>query len=80
MKTKKSLKTLYGTYEVVLTPNKPEKGYTVTVPALKGLVTFGNTISDSFVQAKEAIELHCQAMIEEGTARVTPFARARTTM
>lgn len=65
-------------YDVTLTPNTPQKGYTVTVPLLKGVVTFGSSITDALVQAKEAIELHCSGLISDGVAQVTPRARART--
>ncbi len=43
------------TYTVVLERNK-EGGYTVTVPALKGCVTQGETIAQALQRAREAIE------------------------
>ena len=34
-------------YSVVLEPNDPEEGYTVTVPALPGCVSCGDTVEES---------------------------------
>jgi len=44
-------------YNVVFTP-EPEGGYTVTVPALPGCVTYGETLAIARKMAKEAIELY----------------------
>jgi len=44
------------TYTVVLRP-EPEGGFTVRVPALPEIVTFGEDESDALAMAKEAIEL-----------------------
>lgn len=43
------------TYRVILT-EEPEGGYTVTVPALPGCITFGETTREALAMAKEAIE------------------------
>jgi len=50
------------TYTVILEKNE-DNGYTVTVPALKGCVTQGNSIADSLSRAKEAIECHVESLI-----------------
>ena len=42
------------TYRIILTP-EPEGGFTVTVPALQGCVTFGKTLDEAISMAKEAI-------------------------
>ena len=42
------------TYRILLNP-EPEGGYTVTVPALSGCVTYGETIEEALSMAKEAI-------------------------
>jgi antitoxin HicB len=44
-------------YQVVLVPER-EGGYTVTVPALPGCVSYGDTVEDAIRNSKEAIELH----------------------
>lgn len=44
------------TYTVVLRP-EPEGGFTVRVPALPEIVTFGEDESDALAMAKEAIGL-----------------------
>jgi antitoxin HicB len=37
---------------------EPEGGYTVTVPALPGCVTYGSDIAKAVEMAQEAIELY----------------------
>lgn len=63
------------TYTVVLRP-EPEGGFTVRVPALPEIVTFGEDESDALAMAKEAIELaveHRKSLGEEVPAsRSTP--------
>ena len=45
-----------------------EGGYTVTVPALPGCVTFGEDVDDAIAMAKEAIELYIEELNERGEA------------
>ena len=59
-----------GVFDCVFTPNYPEKGYTVTVPKMKGVVTFGDTEKEAMAMAQEAIELHCGCLLEKGFAEV----------
>lgn len=40
----------------VMFQKEPEGGYTVIVPALKGCVTYGETIEEAKSSAREAIE------------------------
>jgi len=57
------MKTLY--YRIRL--EKEEKGgYTVMVPALKGCVTFGETVEEAIAMAKEAIEGYIETLIDLG--------------
>ena len=49
------------TYTVVLERNE-DFGYTITVPALKGYVTQGDSIADALSCAKEAIECHLEGL------------------
>jgi antitoxin HicB len=55
------------TYKILL-HKEPEGGYTVTVPALPGCVTYGETIDQSVEMAKEAIELYLESLIAHGDA------------
>ena len=50
----------------VLLRREPEGGYTVTVPALQGCVTFGTTIDEAITNAKEAIELFLESLRDHG--------------
>ena len=47
---------------------EPEGGFTVTVPALPGCVTYGETIDESIAMAREAIELYIEELQERGEA------------
>jgi antitoxin HicB len=44
-------------YTVVLTPDLEEGGYTVTVPALPGCITEGDTLDEAMENARDAIRL-----------------------
>ncbi len=44
-------------YTVVLEPNDEEQGYTVTVPALPGCVSVGDTVDEALENVKDAILL-----------------------
>ena len=44
----------------------PDGGYTVTVPALPGCVTYGKDMKEARTMAKEAIELYLEDMAAEG--------------
>jgi predicted RNase H-like HicB family nuclease len=52
------------TYKILL--NKDEDGYMVTVPALPGCITQGDTVEEALVMAKEAIELYLEELHERG--------------
>jgi predicted RNase H-like HicB family nuclease len=54
------------TYTVVLDPDPEEGGYTVTVPALPGVVTQGETVEQCMQRAQEAIALHLAALADDG--------------
>lgn len=45
---------------------EPEGGFTVTCPALPGLVTYGETIEEAREHATEAIELYLECLQEDG--------------
>ena len=50
---------LVQTYSIVLDPD-PESGYTVTVPALPGCITEGDTVAECLSRAREAIEVYLE--------------------
>jgi len=49
-------------YKVFL-QKEPEGGYTVTVPALQGCVTYDENIDHAMDMAKEAIELYIESLV-----------------
>jgi antitoxin HicB len=50
------------TYRILLN-KEPEGGYTVTVPALSGCITFGETVDEAITMAREAIELYIESLM-----------------
>lgn len=60
----KKIKTRVGIYDATFESNTPQKGYTVEVPKLKGVVTFGDSLKEAEKNVKEAIELHFSDIIE----------------
>lgn len=67
MKMKKKVKILK--YTAVFEPAK-EGGFVVTVPALPGLVTEGDTFEEAVKMVKDAIKYHCASLMKSG---LTPF-------
>lgn len=55
------------TYTFVFNP-EPEGGFTVTCPALPGLVTYGETMDEARQMAREAMEGLIEVMREHGEA------------
>lgn len=53
------------TYTVVLRP-EPEGGFTVFVPALPGIVTYGATESEALSMAEDAITLRVEGLESDG--------------
>ena len=53
------------TYKILL-QKEPEGGFTVTVPALPGCITYGDNIDQALIMAKEAIELYIEELKERG--------------
>ena len=52
-------------YTVLLQP-EPEGGYTVTCPALPGLVTYGATLEEARAMAADAIRGYIECLQEDG--------------
>ena len=53
------------TYKILM-HKEPEGTYTVSVPALPGCMTFGETVEHAIQMAKEAIELYIEELRERG--------------
>jgi antitoxin HicB len=53
------------TYTVLFKP-EPEGGYTVTCPALPGLVTYGETLEEARSMAADAIRGYIECLREDG--------------
>jgi len=49
------------TYRVIIR-KEPEGSYTAMVPTLKGCITWGETIEEAMLMAKEAIEIMLESM------------------
>jgi len=53
------------TFRIMLT-KEPEGGYTVTVPKLPGCITYGATMDEAIENAREAISLYLESLLEDG--------------
>jgi predicted RNase H-like HicB family nuclease len=53
------------TYRIVL-KKEPEGGYTVTVPALPGCITYGEDVEEAITMAEEVIELYIEELQSRG--------------
>lgn len=56
------------TYTIILEPDVEEGGYTVTVPALPGCITQGETVEQCIERAREAIEGFIESLTADGEA------------
>ena len=52
-------------YRVILR-KEPEGSYTVLVPSLPGCITFGDTIDEALVYARDAIALYVESLMADG--------------
>ena len=64
MKRKERLRTREYTFTAVFEP-EPEGGYTVHFPALRGCITYGETLDETRRMAREALELYLESLIED---------------
>ncbi len=53
------------TYRILLTP-EDEGGFSVSVPALPGCFTQGETIEEAIEMAKEAISVYIESLEQDG--------------
>jgi antitoxin HicB len=56
---------MHYNYKILLTKEE-EGGYMVTVPALAGCITQGDTIEEALTMGKEAIELYIEELQSRG--------------
>jgi antitoxin HicB len=56
---------MHYNYKILLTKEE-EGGYMVTVPALSGCITQGDTIEEALAMGKEAIELYIEELQSRG--------------
>jgi predicted RNase H-like HicB family nuclease len=50
----------------ILLNKEPEGGFTVTVPALPGCITYGADMDEGITNAKEAFELFLESLTAHG--------------
>lgn len=50
----------------ILLRREPEGGYTVLVPSLPGCITYGKTVEDAILMAKDAMGVYIESLIEDG--------------
>lgn len=53
-------------YTIILEPDTEEGGYTVTVPALPGCITQGETVEQCIERVHEAIEGYIESLLADG--------------
>lgn len=70
-----NIKTKFGCFNCVFESNAPGKRYTITVPKLTGIVTCGENIDEAKKMVKEAIELHCDGLLEDNLAEIKVFTK-----
>jgi len=64
-------------YQVVLTP-EDDGGFSVSVPALPGCFSQGDTRDEALSMAREAIELHLESLREHGEPIPTDHVEVTT--
>jgi antitoxin HicB len=62
----KAVKSESFTYTVVFEPDEEAGGYTVTCPALPGLVTEGDTLEEARAMAVDAIRCYLESLRKDG--------------
>jgi predicted RNase H-like HicB family nuclease len=55
-------------YISIIIPDPDDQGYTVTVPALPGCVTQGETLDEAFANARDAISEYLEGETPESLA------------
>ena len=49
----------------ILLRSEPEGGYTVMVPTLEGCITYGETLEEAKINAREAVELYIESLRDD---------------
>ena len=62
------VRTKFGSFLCFFESNRPEKGFTVTSPAVQGFVTYGPTLAAAKRMAKEGLEFHYECTVLEQCA------------
>jgi antitoxin HicB len=65
IKCAKAIVRMTRSYTFLFSP-EPEGGFTVTCPALPGLVTYGETLDEAREMARDAMEGLIEVMLEQG--------------
>jgi antitoxin HicB len=55
-------------FTILLDPDTEAGGYTVTVPALPGCISEGDSYEEAVAMAREAIRVHLRGMQRDGDA------------
>ena len=66
MAQKEIITTREFTYTIVLAADDDDGGYTVTCPALPGLVTCGDTVEEARAMAGDAIQGYLESLQKDG--------------
>ena len=66
MKQEVKIQTRNGTFRTMIWWHRGDKAYLVRVPSLPGTVTFGRSFKDAKKMARDAIELYCSVMLDQG--------------
>lgn len=53
-------------YTIIITPDSEDGRFVVTVPALPGCFTWGDTIDQAIAHARDAIAVHIAGLAEAG--------------
>ena len=66
-RAKINVNTDYGVYECLFTPDT--KGFVVTCPNVRGVVTWGKNLAEAKKMAKEAVELCIESKVQDNVER-----------
>ena len=66
-------------YTIVITPDSEDGRFVVSVPALPGCFTYGNTVDEAIEYAKDAIAVHIAGLLQDGDPVPTEPEAARVT-
>ncbi len=61
-----NIQTKSGTFRTLIWWHGADKAYLVRVPSLPGTVTFGKSFEEAKKMAKDAIELYCSVILDQG--------------